>query len=75
MSILDDFQLDGKIVKYNCRLYGIDTPEMRPRRNNPNREAEKKAAKKCFERRQKIDSLSTYGKKRGSRKATVIRIL
>ena len=44
------FQLDGKIVKYNCRLYGIDTPEMRPRRNNPNRDAEKKAAIKARNR-------------------------
>ena len=44
------FQLDGKIVKYNCRLYGIDTPEIRPRRNNPNRDAEKKAAIKARNR-------------------------
>ena len=37
--------ISGDLYKFSMRLSGIDTPEIRPRRNNPNRDAEKKAAK------------------------------
>jgi micrococcal nuclease len=35
-----------KIFKYRVRLYGIDTPEKKPLKSNPNREKEMEAAKK-----------------------------
>ena len=35
----------GTVYKFKCRLSGIDTPEIRPSRSNPNRDHEKKAAK------------------------------
>jgi endonuclease YncB( thermonuclease family) len=35
-----------RIYKYRIRLYGIDTPEKRPLKSNPNREKEMAAAKK-----------------------------
>lgn len=38
------FILDTKIVKFNCRLNGIDAPELRQSKKNPNRIVEKKAA-------------------------------
>ena len=38
------FILDNKYVKFNCRLNGIDAPELRQSKKNPNRIAEKKAA-------------------------------
>ena len=44
------FIMDGKIVKFNCRLNNIDAPEMRPSRKNPNRIYEKIAAKKARNR-------------------------
>ena len=34
-----------KLTKFNCRLMGIDTPEMKPSRSKPNRIEEKKKAK------------------------------
>ena len=37
--------INNELYKFSMRLSGIDTPEIRPRRNNPNRDAEKKAAK------------------------------
>jgi len=36
-----------KIFKYRIRLYGIDTPEKKPLKSNPNREQEMAAAKKA----------------------------
>tara|TARA_Y100000590_G_C15546892_1_gene949346 strand:+ start:101 stop:595 length:495 start_codon:yes stop_codon:yes gene_type:complete len=44
------FELDNKLVKFNCRLIGIDTPEMKPPKANPNRDAEKKKAKQARNR-------------------------
>jgi endonuclease YncB( thermonuclease family) len=41
---------DGKYMKFNCRLFGIDTPEMKPSASKPNREDEITAAKKCRNR-------------------------
>ena len=41
---------DGKYMKFNCRLLGIDTPEMKPSASKPNREEEIVAAKKCRNR-------------------------
>ena len=38
------FNLNNRIVKFTCRLYGIDTPEIRPKKTHPNREEEKKKA-------------------------------
>ena len=38
------FPLNGNLYKWNVRMDGYDTPEMRPKRNNPHREAEKAAA-------------------------------
>lgn len=37
--------INHELYKFNMRLSGIDTPEIRPRKNNPNRDSEKKAAK------------------------------
>lgn len=42
--------VDGKYQKFNCRLFGIDTPEMKPPASKPNRDAEVTAAKKCRNR-------------------------
>lgn len=39
----------GSPVQYTCRLTGIDTPEKRPKMNNPNREIEKMKALKATE--------------------------
>ena len=44
------FELDNKLVKFNCRLVGIDTPEMKPPKSDPNRDAEKKKAKQARNR-------------------------
>lgn len=38
------FHMNGRLVKFTIRLTGIDTPEMRPPRSRPNRDAEKRAA-------------------------------
>ena len=38
------FDYHGELIKYRCRCYGYDTPEMRPLLKNPNREHEKKLA-------------------------------
>ena len=37
-------ELDGRISAFKVRLLGIDTPEMRPSLNKPNREVEKRLA-------------------------------
>jgi len=34
----------GRIYRYRVRLYGIDAPEMHPRKDNPYREQEREAA-------------------------------
>jgi endonuclease YncB( thermonuclease family) len=39
------FHLNNTLVKYTVRMVGIDTPEMRPSRSNPDRLKEKRAAK------------------------------
>lgn len=38
------FILNDEIVKFNCRADGYDSPEMRPRKNVPNRDEEIKKA-------------------------------
>ena len=38
------FDYHGELIKYRCRCYGYDTPEMRPSLKNPNRDHEKKLA-------------------------------
>ena len=44
------FLLDNKISKFSVRLTGIDTPEMKPPKSSPTRDAEKRAAKKARNR-------------------------
>ncbi len=39
--------LFGGLYKFTCRLNGIDTPEMKPRKDKPNRDAEIILAKKA----------------------------
>ena len=41
------FPLHDKLYRWNVRLDGYDTPEMRPRKNKPNREQEIAAAKEA----------------------------
>lgn len=41
-SVIFDFK--GELIKYRCRCYGYDTPEMRPSKQNPNRLKEKELA-------------------------------
>ena len=43
-------ELDGKLVKFSCRLLGINAPEIKPLKNKENREQEKIEAKKCRNR-------------------------
>lgn len=38
-----------RVYRHRVRLYGIDTPEKRPAKNNPNREAEIEASKRATE--------------------------
>lgn len=42
--------LEAGIVKFSCRLIGLDTPEIKPPMNKPNREKEVIAAKQCRNR-------------------------
>lgn len=42
--------LEAGIVKFACRLIGLDTPEIKPPMNKPNREKEVIAAKQCRNR-------------------------
>ena len=44
------FEYKGEIIKYRCRCLGYDTPEMRPRLNDENREHEKELALKAKNR-------------------------
>jgi endonuclease YncB( thermonuclease family) len=44
----------NKIFKYRVRLYGIDTPEKRPLKSNPNRDKEIAASKRSSEALRKI---------------------
>ena len=44
------FDYHGDLIKYRCRCYGYDTPEMRPSLKNPNRDHEKKLAYAAKER-------------------------
>lgn len=41
-SVVFDFK--GEFIKYRCRCYGYDTPEMRPSLKKPNRIKEKELA-------------------------------
>tara|TARA_Y200000002_G_scaffold353923_1_gene333780 strand:- start:849 stop:1316 length:468 start_codon:yes stop_codon:yes gene_type:complete len=41
-SVIFDYK--GDLIKYRCRCFGYDTPEMRPSRKKPNRDHEKKLA-------------------------------
>lgn len=50
------FELNGELVKYTVRLKGLDTPEIRPKLNVPNREYEILAAKQA---RNRLIQLST----------------
>ena len=50
------FFLNDKLIKYTLRLKGIDTPEIRPKSNKPNREKEISFAKKA---RNRLIQLST----------------
>ena len=47
-SVIFDYR--GELIKYRCRCYGYDTPEMRPLLKNPNRDHEKKLAYAAKER-------------------------
>lgn len=38
------FEYHGEIIKYRCRCYGYDSPEMKPALKNPNRDQEKEQA-------------------------------
>lgn len=38
------FRFDGRIVQWRARMAGYDSPEMKPPKNSPTREAEKAAA-------------------------------
>ena len=64
------FYLEGKLVQFSIRLLGIDTPEMRPSMKKPNRDLEKKAAKRSRNRLIQLvtnvdmDVDSQYGKKK-----------
>ena len=50
MSLVELKDLSKKdIYKYRVRLYGIDTPEKRPPKNDPNRDKEIAASKKSSE--------------------------
>lgn len=49
------FYYNDNIIKCKCRTNGYDSPEMRPRLNNPNRDLEKEKAK---EARQKFIDFS-----------------
>lgn len=41
------FYLDDKLVKFTCRLNGIDTPELKPLKTKVNRDEEIEKAKQC----------------------------
>lgn len=38
------FEYNGEVIKYRCRCYGYDSPEMKPLLKNTNREQEKQMA-------------------------------
>jgi endonuclease YncB( thermonuclease family) len=42
--------IDNKLIKFNCRLIDLDTPEMKPSLTKPNREQEILNAHKCRNR-------------------------
>jgi len=41
-SVIFDYK--GELIKYRCRCFGYDTPEMRPSKKNLNRDKEKELA-------------------------------
>ena len=55
------FEYRNELIKYRCRCYGYDTPEMRPSLKNPNRDHEKELAQKAKERM--IELLNKHEKK------------
>jgi endonuclease YncB( thermonuclease family) len=44
------FKYRDEYIKYRCRCIGYDSPEMKPLKNNPNRDHEKELANKSRER-------------------------
>ena len=50
--------IEQQLHKFTCRLYGIDTAEMKPKRDNPRREEIKKKAK---EAKSRLEELSKEG--------------
>lgn len=47
---IDGMNGDNRLVRFNCRMNGYDSPEMRPPKNKPDREFEIKAAKAAKQR-------------------------
>ena len=48
-TITVTFVFRGKVIKYKVRMYGYDSPEMKPRLNKQNRDKEIKKAKEAKE--------------------------
>ena len=44
------FYYNNELIKYKCRCYGYDTPEIKPSLSNPNRDKEKELAIKAKNR-------------------------
>jgi endonuclease YncB( thermonuclease family) len=51
-SVLFDY--NGEIIKYKCRCYGYDSPEIKPSLNNENRIYEKELAHKAKDRLEEL---------------------
>ena len=71
-TVWASFYLHNKIYRFNIRLYGIDTPEMKPPKDQENREKEielSKLAKKYLEKLvlNKIITLELLGKEKYGR--------
>jgi len=58
-SVIFDYK--GELIKYRCRCYGYDTPEMRPSRKNPNRDKEKELA--LLAKKRMIELLEAHSSK------------
>lgn len=59
-KLVCEYPIKGKLVRYPCRMYGYDSPEMKPLKNDPNREQEKEAAVKAKDYLMEIFN-ETYG--------------
>lgn len=55
------FEYRGEIIKYRCRCYGYDSPEMKPLLSKENREQEIAAAHKAKERFTELLQRGTNG--------------